>query len=263
MPGPAPAMQHLGKIRSFALELAGGPAQGVYRGGELLSGQVVLELSKVLKVRALEVCARGLATAHWLESRSVGMNTVYSDYTAYEPYLRSRYQLIRGESLAGQSRSRCPALPAHGSESLRPRGHIVPPSLSVSPCPALPVCGRLSWHLSRAFPSRLPPLAACTWYVACCGGEGPGLSSLVLFPGEDLVLLAACDGAERGAVPGDPEGSWCSVCSAQPHGSRCWVNTPQGLTLESRGSPLSLPKSFTLVSRTGRRTGISMSCAKL
>ncbi|CAM4629284.1 arrestin domain-containing protein 2 isoform X2 [Lepidochelys kempii] len=88
-------MQPLGKIRSFALELAGGPAQGVYRGGELLSGQVVLELSKVLKVRALEVCARGLASAHWLESRSVGMNTVYSDYTAYEPYLRARYQLIR------------------------------------------------------------------------------------------------------------------------------------------------------------------------
>ncbi|XP_037741664.1 arrestin domain-containing protein 2 isoform X2 [Chelonia mydas] len=100
-------MQHLGKIRSFALELAGGPAQGVYRGGELLSGQVVLELSKVLKVRALEVCARGLATAHWLESRSVGMNTVYSDYTAYEPYLRSRYQLIREPG--GERGSRCPA----------------------------------------------------------------------------------------------------------------------------------------------------------
>ncbi|KAM9112071.1 arrestin domain-containing protein 2 isoform 2-T2 [Pangshura tecta] len=88
-------MQHLGKIRSFALELAAGPARGGYRGGELLSGQVVLELSAALRVRALEVCARGLATAHWLESRSVGMNTVYSDYSAYEPYLRARCQLLR------------------------------------------------------------------------------------------------------------------------------------------------------------------------
>lgn len=91
-------MQHFSRIRNFMLELdrSWGPG-AVYRGGEPISGRVVLDITKGLKVRALAVCARGLATAHWLESKSIGMNTVYSDYTAYETYLRRRQSLIRGE----------------------------------------------------------------------------------------------------------------------------------------------------------------------
>ncbi|XP_066492343.1 arrestin domain-containing protein 2 isoform X2 [Tiliqua scincoides] len=89
-------MQHFSRIRNFMLELDRGRGPGaVYRGGELISGRVVLDITKGLKVRALAVCARGLATAHWLESKSIGMNTVYSDYTAYETYLRRRQSLIR------------------------------------------------------------------------------------------------------------------------------------------------------------------------
>ncbi|KAJ6664274.1 hypothetical protein lerEdw1_008493 [Lerista edwardsae] len=89
-------MQHFSRIRNFILELDRGWGPGaVYRGGELISGRVVLDITKGLKVRALAVCARGLATAHWLESKSIGMNTVYSDYTAYETYLRRRQSLIR------------------------------------------------------------------------------------------------------------------------------------------------------------------------
>ncbi|MEE6487984.1 hypothetical protein FKM82_015103 [Ascaphus truei] len=85
---------HFSKIRGFSLELC--PSlYGVYSAGELVSGQVVLELCRELRVTALEVCARGLAMVHWLESRSVGMNTVYSDFTAYETYLRKRQHLIR------------------------------------------------------------------------------------------------------------------------------------------------------------------------
>ncbi|KAG8126765.1 hypothetical protein E2320_021885 [Naja naja] len=91
-------MQHFSRIRTFMLELDAGRGPGVaYRGGELLSGRVVLDVAKGLKVRALAVCARGLAATHWLESKSFGMNTVYSDYTAYETYLRRRQHLIRGE----------------------------------------------------------------------------------------------------------------------------------------------------------------------
>uniref|UniRef100_A0A8D0H078 Arrestin domain containing 2 n=1 Tax=Sphenodon punctatus TaxID=8508 RepID=A0A8D0H078_SPHPU len=85
-------MQHFSKIQVFAVDL--NTSQAVYRGGELLLGQVVLEISRMIKVRALEVCARGRAMAHWLESRSMGLNTVYSDYTAYETYLRGRQHLI-------------------------------------------------------------------------------------------------------------------------------------------------------------------------
>ncbi|XP_061457339.1 arrestin domain-containing protein 2 isoform X2 [Rhineura floridana] len=89
-------MHHFSRVRDFVVELdqARGPG-AVYWGGEVLSGQVVLDVAKGLKVRALAVCARGLATAHWLESKNIGMNTVYSDYTAFETYLRRRQHLIR------------------------------------------------------------------------------------------------------------------------------------------------------------------------
>nr|AAH79718.1 MGC81105 protein [Xenopus laevis] len=85
---------HLRKITNFRLDLSP-RMHGVYSAGELVEGKVVLELCKELRVSALEVCGRGLATVHWLESRSVGMNTVYSDFTSYETYLRRRERLIR------------------------------------------------------------------------------------------------------------------------------------------------------------------------
>lgn len=88
-------MLHFSKITDFSVELSPS-SYGVYTAGELLSGQVVVELCKALKISALEVCARGLATVHWLETRSIGMNTVYSDFTAHETYLRKRHHLIRG-----------------------------------------------------------------------------------------------------------------------------------------------------------------------
>ncbi|XP_040179096.1 arrestin domain-containing protein 2 isoform X2 [Rana temporaria] len=87
-------MLHFSKIIDFSVELSPSSC-GVYTTGELLSGQVVVELCKALKISALEVCARGLATVHWLETRSIGMNTVYSDFTAHETYLRKRHHLIR------------------------------------------------------------------------------------------------------------------------------------------------------------------------
>ncbi|KAJ8383348.1 hypothetical protein AAFF_G00222080 [Aldrovandia affinis] len=81
-------------IRSFKLELEG-PDDAVFSGGEVLSGRVVLELNREAKVRALKVQGRGVATAHWLENRSVGMNTAYNDYTSKETYFRKRQHLIR------------------------------------------------------------------------------------------------------------------------------------------------------------------------
>nr|XP_028569610.1 arrestin domain-containing protein 2 isoform X2 [Podarcis muralis] len=83
------------RVRGFKVQLDGHLGGGtVYRGGEVLSGQVVLDVAKRVKVRALAVCARGLATAHWLEGKSVGMNTIYSDYTAFQTYLRRKTHLI-------------------------------------------------------------------------------------------------------------------------------------------------------------------------
>ncbi|XP_036168885.1 arrestin domain-containing protein 2 isoform X2 [Myotis myotis] len=79
-------------VRRFALELERG---GAYRGGELLCGRVLLEAAAPLRVRALEVAARGGATTHWLQGRSVGINAVSSDFTAVETYLRRRQLLLR------------------------------------------------------------------------------------------------------------------------------------------------------------------------
>ncbi|XP_068030304.1 arrestin domain-containing protein 2 isoform X2 [Anomalospiza imberbis] len=84
-------MQPPGRVRRLEVRLQDGPAHG---GGELLHGQVRLELRGALRVRALEVCARGLATVHWLESHSIGLNIVYRDYTACQTFLHRRRQLI-------------------------------------------------------------------------------------------------------------------------------------------------------------------------
>ncbi|KAK7119665.1 hypothetical protein R3I94_021480 [Phoxinus phoxinus] len=81
-------------FKIFALKLDG-PDDTVYSSGEMISGVVVLELNRETKVRAMRVLGRGVATAHWLENRSVGVNTVYNDYTSKTTYFRKRLHLIR------------------------------------------------------------------------------------------------------------------------------------------------------------------------
>jgi len=82
-------------FKLFALELDG-PDDTVYSSGEMVTGVVVLELNREIKVRAMRVLGRGVATAHWLENRSVGVNAVYNDYTSKTTYFRKRQHLIRG-----------------------------------------------------------------------------------------------------------------------------------------------------------------------
>ncbi|XP_017572075.1 arrestin domain-containing protein 2 isoform X2 [Pygocentrus nattereri] len=81
-------------IRRFALELDG-PEEAVYSSGEVVSGKVVLELRGELRLSELVVLGRGAATAHWLENRSPGVNTAYSDYTSKVIYFRKKQRLIR------------------------------------------------------------------------------------------------------------------------------------------------------------------------
>ncbi|RMC00892.1 hypothetical protein DUI87_22578 [Hirundo rustica rustica] len=101
-------MRPPGRVRRLAVRLEDGPARG---GGELLHGRVQLELRGPLRVRALEVCARGMAAVHWLESRSVGLNVVYRDYSACQTFLYRRRQLIPGPLVSLRARwgeaSRC------------------------------------------------------------------------------------------------------------------------------------------------------------
>uniref|UniRef100_A0A8C1CVR0 Arrestin domain containing 2 n=1 Tax=Cyprinus carpio carpio TaxID=630221 RepID=A0A8C1CVR0_CYPCA len=81
-------------IKRFALELDG-PEDTVYGSGEMISGVVILELNRDITVRALRVLGRGVAAAHWLENRNVGVSTVYSDHTSKITYFRKRRHLIR------------------------------------------------------------------------------------------------------------------------------------------------------------------------
>lgn len=84
----------LNTIKTFKLELDG-PADAAFTGGEVVSGQVVLELRRDTRVHSMKVQGRGVATAHWLENR--GMNSVYNDYTSKITYFRKRQHLIRGQ----------------------------------------------------------------------------------------------------------------------------------------------------------------------
>ncbi|XP_009470155.1 PREDICTED: arrestin domain-containing protein 2 [Nipponia nippon] len=87
-------MQSLGHVRSLAVELEDGQVWGAYGSGELLHGRVQLELRGTVRLRVLEVYACGRATVHWVEGRSVGLNTIYHDYTAYQTFLYRHCQLI-------------------------------------------------------------------------------------------------------------------------------------------------------------------------
>lgn len=82
-------------IKNFALELDG-VRDAVYTSGETVSGKVVLELNQKIDIRTLHVLGRGVATAHWLEHRGVGVNTVYNDYTSKITYFRRKEFLIQG-----------------------------------------------------------------------------------------------------------------------------------------------------------------------
>ncbi|XP_017333226.1 arrestin domain-containing protein 2 isoform X2 [Ictalurus punctatus] len=81
-------------LRRFALELDA-PGEAVYSSGETVSGKVVLELQRQMDISALKVQGRGTASAHWLEHRGVGVNTVYNDYTSRITYFRKRQHLIQ------------------------------------------------------------------------------------------------------------------------------------------------------------------------
>eukprot|EP00061_Rhincodon_typus_P003244 g19619.t1 len=84
----------VGKIRGFLL-LPDRLEDSVYTRGQLMSGRVILDLRAAVAIRSLLVCAQGMAAVHWLESRSIGMNTVYSDYSSHQTYFKQRQHVIR------------------------------------------------------------------------------------------------------------------------------------------------------------------------
>lgn len=96
----------LGKVRTLAVffdALTDGDLP-VFSGGDLVSGRVLVDVTGDVRVRSLDVTARGVAKVRWTESRNAGANTAYTqNYTEEVEYLRHRDTLIGGD--AGERRA--------------------------------------------------------------------------------------------------------------------------------------------------------------
>ncbi|XP_023275190.1 arrestin domain-containing protein 3-like [Seriola lalandi dorsalis] len=69
----------------------------VFSGGELVSGRVVVEVTGDVRVKSLDIAARGVAKVRWTESRNTGANTAYTqNYTEEVEYLH-HYDTLIGE----------------------------------------------------------------------------------------------------------------------------------------------------------------------
>ncbi|XP_029025906.1 arrestin domain-containing protein 3b [Betta splendens] len=70
----------------------------VFSGGDLVSGRVVVEVSGDVRVRSLDITARGVARVRWTESRNAGANMAYTqNYTEEVEYLHHCDTLIGEE----------------------------------------------------------------------------------------------------------------------------------------------------------------------
>ncbi|KAM6901275.1 arrestin domain-containing protein 3b [Lycodopsis pacificus] len=87
----------LGKVRALAVyfDSLNDNNLPAFSGGDQVSGRVVVQVSGDVRVRSLEVTARGVAKVRWTESRNTGANTAYTqNYTEEVEYLQHRDTLI-------------------------------------------------------------------------------------------------------------------------------------------------------------------------
>ncbi|XP_075934333.1 arrestin domain-containing protein 3-like [Anarhichas minor] len=87
----------LGKVRALAVYFDSLNENNLpaFSGGDQVSGRVVVQVSGDVRVRSLEVTARGVAKVRWTESRNTGANTAYTqNYTEEVEYLQHRDTLI-------------------------------------------------------------------------------------------------------------------------------------------------------------------------
>lgn len=98
----------LGKVRALAIYFDSLNENNlpVFSGGDLVSGRVVVEVTGDVRVKSLDIHARGVAKVRWTESRNAGANTTYTqNYTEEVEYLHHYDTLIgeeRGENVASQ-----------------------------------------------------------------------------------------------------------------------------------------------------------------
>lgn len=99
----------LGKIRGLAVYFDTPNEHNLpaYSGGDLVSGRVVVEVTGDVRVKSLDITARGMAKVRWTESRNAGANTAYTqNYTEEVEYLH-HYDTLIGEDRGKQLGTVC------------------------------------------------------------------------------------------------------------------------------------------------------------
>lgn len=86
----------MGKLKCF--EILWTENKSVFYPGERVSGFVVLDLKRDVKLRALRIFLRGVAKVHWTESRNTGtrLGSYTEHYNAEVEYFFKRQVLFGG-----------------------------------------------------------------------------------------------------------------------------------------------------------------------
>lgn len=89
----------LGKVRALGIyfDTLNENNLPVFSGGDLVSGRVVVDVAGDVRVKSLDIVARGVAKVRWTESRNGGAHTAYTqNYTEEVEYLH-HYDTLIGE----------------------------------------------------------------------------------------------------------------------------------------------------------------------
>uniref|UniRef100_A0A673LT31 Arrestin domain-containing protein 3 n=1 Tax=Sinocyclocheilus rhinocerous TaxID=307959 RepID=A0A673LT31_9TELE len=87
----------LGKVKNFfvSYDCPNDSNVPVFASGDFVSGRVIIEVTGEIRVKSLNIHAKGLAKVRWTESRNAGSNTAYTqNFTEEVEYLNHRDVLI-------------------------------------------------------------------------------------------------------------------------------------------------------------------------
>uniref|UniRef100_A0A9J8A9M9 Arrestin domain containing 3b n=1 Tax=Cyprinus carpio carpio TaxID=630221 RepID=A0A9J8A9M9_CYPCA len=87
----------LGKVKNFfvSYDCLNDSNVPVFASGDSVSGRVIIEVTGEIRVKSLNIHAKGLAKVRWTESRNAGSNTAYTqNFTEEVEYLNHRDVLI-------------------------------------------------------------------------------------------------------------------------------------------------------------------------
>ncbi|CAK8696973.1 unnamed protein product [Clavelina lepadiformis] len=90
----------MGKVKSFHIAFNGD--KSVFVAGEIITGNIILQLNESMKARALRIKFHGKAHVHWSEQRGSGKNRRRVHYNANEDYFHNVVS-VHGKESGGMS----------------------------------------------------------------------------------------------------------------------------------------------------------------